>query len=275
MVMLILAATPIGNLADASPRLRQVLTDATLIAAEDTRTTRQLLQLLQLETRAKLVALHDHNEQAKALELAELAAHNDVVVVSDAGMPTISDPGFKLVAQAVLLNVPITVVPGPSAALTALALSGLPTDRFAFEGFLARKDGQLRSQLQALQHDPRTLIFFESPHRIARSCAVLAEIFGPQRRAAICRELTKLHEEVLRGTLEHLAAQLADRQLKGEIVLVVAGAASPTLSREQATQQAVQLVASGVRLKDAAREVAAQSQFSARELYALLLAQQK
>ncbi|RRD36626.1 16S rRNA (cytidine(1402)-2'-O)-methyltransferase [Leucobacter sp. OH2974_COT-288] len=270
--MLILAATPIGNLADASPRLRQTLAMATVIAAEDTRKTKQLLQLLEITTAAKLIAVHDHNEKDKAEQLAQLAATSDVVLVSDAGMPTVSDPGYRVVAAAVLAEVPITVIPGPSAPVTALALSGMATDRFAFEGFLPRKTNDLTRTLSALKDDPRTLIFFEAPQRITVTLEQLAKIFGPERPVAICRELTKRYEEVLRGTAAELARELQQRQLKGEIVLVVAGATPQVMTAELAYQQVAERVAAGERLKDACRAVAASTGASARELYDLALA---
>ncbi|MBB4072149.1 16S rRNA (cytidine1402-2'-O)-methyltransferase [Canibacter oris] len=267
-----MAATPIGNLADASPRLRQTLAMATVIAAEDTRKTKQLLQLLEITTAAKLIAVHDHNEKDKAEQLAQLAATSDVVLVSDAGMPTVSDPGYRVVAAAVLAEVPITVIPGPSAPVTALALSGMATDRFAFEGFLPRKTNDLTRTLSALKDDPRTLIFFEAPQRITVTLEQLAKIFGPERPVAICRELTKRYEEVLRGTAAELARELQQRQLKGEIVLVVAGATPQVMTAELAYQQVAERVAAGERLKDACRAVAASTGASARELYDLALA---
>lgn len=265
--MLILAATPIGNLADASKRLRETLATAEVIAAEDTRKTKQLLQLLEINTTAKLVPLHDHNEKDKAAQLAEQARAQDVVLVSDAGMPTVSDPGYRVVAYAVLHEVPVTVVPGPSAPITALALSGMATDRFAFEGFLPRKQGELRKKLQALAADQRTLIFFESPRRIADSVIAIAEIFGADRRVAVCRELTKMHEEVIRLEAAALVDYLRSRELKGEIVLVIEGAAAPPIDADDALQQVVARVQAGQRLKDAAREIAQQNGLKPRELY--------
>lgn len=262
--MLILAATPIGNLGDASRRLIETLEQVEVIAAEDTRTTVQLLRALGVGNRPRLIALHEHNERDKAAELAELARDADLLLVSDAGMPTVSDPGFVLVQAAISAGVRVTALPGPSAVLTALALSGLPTDRFVFEGFLPRK-GRLTG-LRALASEPRTLVFFESPHRIAEALADLASAFGESRQAAVCRELTKLHEEVARGTLAELAAHFADGA-RGEIVIVVAGAEPASASLEGGVARVLALVAEGSRLKEASAEVAEHTGLSRRELY--------
>ncbi|TXK19473.1 16S rRNA (cytidine(1402)-2'-O)-methyltransferase [Homoserinibacter sp. GY 40078] len=262
--MIILAATPIGNLGDASRRLVEALGNAEVIAAEDTRTTIQLLRALAIGNRPRLVALHEHNEVARVAELVELARDADVLVLSDAGMPTISDPGFPLVQAAAEAGVTVTAIPGPSAVLTALAVSGLPTDRFCFEGFLPRK-GRLQA-MRPLAAEPRTLVFFESPHRIGAALADLAEAFGPDRRAAVCRELTKLHEEVARGTLSELAERFAEGA-RGEIVIVVAGAEPVAASVDDALGQVRALTASGMRLKEATAEVAEATGLSRRELY--------
>ncbi|UXW84915.1 16S rRNA (cytidine(1402)-2'-O)-methyltransferase [Microbacterium azadirachtae] len=269
--MIILAATPIGNLGDASRRLVEVLENATVIAAEDTRTTQRLLQALGIANRPRLIALHDHNEKAKAGELAELAESQDLVVLSDAGMPTVSDPGYGLVAAAAERGVTVTAIPGPSAVVTALAVSGLPTDRFTFEGFLPRKPGERRSALTALATEPRTMVFFESPSRLAATLGDMAAVFGDDRRAAVCRELTKLYEEVRRGGAAELAAW-AEHGVKGEIVVVVEGAAPREVSAEDALAQVQALVASGVRLKEACAEVAAATGLGSRDLYQAALA---
>ncbi|MFT4028777.1 MAG: 16S rRNA (cytidine(1402)-2'-O)-methyltransferase [Protaetiibacter sp.] len=266
--MIILAATPIGNLGDASRRLVEALESAEVIAAEDTRTTVQLLRALGIENRPRLVALHEHNENARAAELVELARDGELLVLSDAGMPTVSDPGFPLVAAAASAGVTVTAIPGPSAVLTALAVSGLPTDRFCFEGFLPRKGRP--AALRPLAGEQRTLVFFESPHRIGEALADLAAAFGPERRAAVCRELTKLHEEVARGTLAELAERFADGT-RGELVIVVAGAAPATASLDDALARVHALTASGVRLKDATAEVAEATGLSRRELYGAAL----
>jgi 16S rRNA (cytidine1402-2'-O)-methyltransferase len=268
--VLLLAATPIGNLGDASRRLIDALTSAEVIAAEDTRTTVQLLRALGIENRPRLVALHEHNERDRAGELVELARDGVLLVLSDAGMPTVSDPGFVLVQAAIAAGVTVSALPGPSAVLMALALSGLPTDRFAFEGFLPRK-GRLPA-LRALASETRTLIFFESPHRVGDALRDLAEAFGPGRPAAVCRELTKLYEEVVRGTLAELAERFADGG-RGEIVLVVGGAPPATASLEDGVARVAMLVAEGSRLKEAAAEVAELTGLSRRDLYEAALRQ--
>ncbi len=272
--MIILAATPIGNLGDASRRLIEVLENAQVVAAEDTRTTQRLLQALKIENRPRLIALHDHNEKQKAAELVALAADEDVVVVSDAGLPAVSDPGYGVVAAAVEAGVTVTAIPGPSAVLMALAISGLPTDRFTFEGFLPRKPGERRKVLRALAAEPRTMVFFESPSRLASALADMGEAFGVDRRIAVCRELTKLYEEVRRGTASELVTW-AEGGVKGEIVVVVEGAAPVEVSGDDALAQVQALVADGIRLKDAAAEVAAASGLSSRDLYQAALAARK
>ena len=262
--MIILAATPIGNLGDASRRLIEALGNATVIAAEDTRVTIHLMRALGIENRPRLIALHEHNESAKAVEIVELARDADVLVLTDAGMPAISDPGFPLVAAAAAAGVTVTALPGPSAVLTALALSGLPTDRFSFEGFVPRK-GRLAT-FRALAREPRTMVFFESPHRLAESLADIATALGEDRRVAVCRELTKLYEEVRRGTATELA-EWASSGVKGEICIVVEGAAPLELDIAAGVSQVLELVASGVRLKDASTEVAEATGLGRRDLY--------
>lgn len=265
--VIILAATPIGNLGDASARLRQALEDATVVASEDTRVTQRLLAGLGIANRPKLIALHEHNERARAADLVELARDGDLLVLSDAGMPTVSDPGFPLVQAAVEAGVDVTAIPGPSAVITALAVSGLPTDRFAFEGFLPRKAGERIRRLADLAADRRTLVFFEAPSRLAATLGALAEAFGDDRPAAVCRELTKLHEEVRRGPVGELAAWAADG-VRGEICIVVGGAAEPApADAGEAVARVVALAASGTRLKDAAAAVAAETGLGRRDLY--------
>ena len=264
--MLILAATPIGNLGDATRRLVDTLAAVELVAAEDTRVAQRLLQGLRIENRPRLIALHDHNERERAGELAELAASVDLLVLSDAGMPTVSDPGYHLVQAAIAAGVTVTALPGPSAVLTALAVSGLPTDRFAFEGFLPRKEGERGKLLAGLADERRTLVFFESPNRLAASLADIGRHFGEARRVVVARELTKLHEEVKRGTAAELAAW-AEGGVRGEIVIVTEGAAERVVSLDSGVAQVLELVASGTRLKDAAAEVAGATGLSRRELY--------
>ncbi|MFF9561886.1 16S rRNA (cytidine(1402)-2'-O)-methyltransferase [Leifsonia sp. NPDC014704] len=264
--MIILAATPIGNLGDASRRLVEVLSAATVVAAEDTRVAQRLLAGLGVENRPRLIALHDHNERDRAAELVELARDQDVVLLSDAGMPTVSDPGFHLVEAAAAAGVGVTALPGPSAVLTALAVSGLPTDRFTFEGFLPRKQGERLSTLRAVAAEQRTMVFFESPNRLAASLGDIATALGADRRVVVCRELTKLYEEVRRGTAAEVAAWAAEG-VRGEIVVVVAGAPPRAADPEAAVQQVLALVASGTRLKDAAAEVAEATGLGKRDLY--------
>jgi 16S rRNA (cytidine1402-2'-O)-methyltransferase len=264
--VIILGATPIGNLGDASRRLVETLERVGTVAAEDTRVTVQLLRGLGIENRPKLVALYEHNERERAADLVELARTEDVLVLSDAGMPTVSDPGYALVAAAIEAGVQVTALPGPSAVLTALALSGLPTDRFAFEGFLPRK-GRVAA-LRPLAAETRTLIFFESPHRIGDALGDLATAFGPDRRTAVCRELSKMYEEVVRGTLTELAERFADGA-RGEIVIVVEGAPAAATTTDLATAVAtvLDLAAGGLRMKEAAADVAAATGLTARDLY--------
>ena len=262
--MIILAATPIGNLGDASCRLIEALGNASVIAAEDTRTAMHLMSALGVENRPRLVPLHEHNELAKAAEIVELARDGDVLVLSDAGMPAISDPGFVLVQAAIAAGVTVTALPGPSAVLTALAVSGLPTDRFTFEGFVPRK-GRV-AYFTALAREPRTMIFFESPHRLGDALRDLAAGMQPDRRVVVCRELTKLYEEVKRGTASELAEYFAEG-VRGEIVLLVEGAAPATASLPAGIEQVQALVAAGARLRDASAEVADATGLSRRELY--------
>lgn len=269
--MLILAATPIGNLGDASRRLVEALSSATVIAAEDTRTTQRLLAALGVENRPRLIALHDHNEKDRAADLVETARTEDVLLLSDAGMPTVSDPGFAVVAAAAAADVPVTALPGPSAVITALAVSGLATDRFAFEGFPPRKQGERRTRLAELSAEPRTMVFFEAPSRLDQTLADMAAAFGGDRRAAVCRELTKLHEEVVRGRLADLV-EWAERGVRGEIVVVVAGAERRAVVFADAVAQVAELVATGTRLKEAASEVSRATGHSSRELYQAALA---
>lgn len=224
---MILAATPLGRPADASARLRDALATAPVIAAEDTRRLQRLCADLGVAPVGRIVSFFDANEASRVpLLLDALRAGEDVLVVSDAGMPSVSDPGYRLVVAAVAERVPVTSLPGPSAVTTALAVSGLPVDRFCFEGFLPRKGGERRRALAALIDERRTMVFFEAPHRLAAALADLAAVFGADRVAAVCRELTKTYEEVRRGDLAELAAWAAG-DVRGEITLVVAGAPAP------------------------------------------------
>lgn len=263
----LLAATPIGDTSDAPPRLLAALQEAEIVAAEDTRRLLALAARLGIRIPGRIVSLHEHNEQARAAELVEAAKGGAfVVVVTDAGMPSVSDPGYRLVRAAIDDDVRVSVLPGPSAALTALAISGLPTDRFAFEGFLPRKDGERSRALAALAHDPRTLIFFESPRRVGETLAAMADAFGPERPAAVCRELTKTYEEVRRGTVAELAAAFEGGVL-GEVSIVVGGAPAADADAAGAVEEVLALADLGVRLKDAAAHVASRSGLKSRDLY--------
>ena len=267
---ILLAATPIGDVRDASPRVVAALEGADIVAAEDTRRALALASRLGIKLGGRLIALHDHNEAEKAAGIVEAARGGArVVFVSDAGMPTVSDPGFRLARAAIDAGVPLSVLPGPSAPLVALALSGLPSDRFAFEGFLPRKDGEATRYLQDLATDPHTLIFFESPRRAAATLTRMAEVLGGDRRAALCRELTKDYEEVRRGTLGELA-EGADNIL-GEVTIVVAGY-EHSARAEDHVGAVLALAAEGMRLKDAAAEVAAATGARKNDLYKAALA---
>jgi 16S rRNA (cytidine1402-2'-O)-methyltransferase len=220
-------ATPIGNLADLSERAREALAGADVIAAEDTRHTAALLKTLGISK--PLLSLHEHNEARRvAALLARLAAGERVALVSDAGTPLLSDPGYELVRRAAAAGFSVSAIPGPSAITAALAIAGLPTDRFCFEGFLPARQGERRAALQALAHEPRTVVFFEAPHRIAASLADMAATLGAKREAVVARELTKAHETIYRGTLQELAQRAAAEAnfARGEITLIVHGAAA-------------------------------------------------
>ena len=265
--LILLAATPIGDVEDAPPRLRRALADADLIAAEDTRRLLNLAGRLGVPLTSPVVSLYEHNEVERAGELIAAAQQGKfVLVVSDAGVPTVSDPGFRLVRAAIDAGVRVSAVPGPSAALTALSVSGIASDRFCFEGFLPRKRGDRRRALSDLTAERRTMIFFESPRRVGETLADMAEILGAERAAALCRELTKTHEEILRDTLGNLSSQVSGGVL-GEVTLVVAGAPELVVSLPDLVRTVKALVAGGVRLKDAVSDVAEASHVSKRELY--------
>jgi hypothetical protein len=270
--MVILAGTPIGDTASASPRLVQTLQGAQVIAAEDTRRLTDLLHRLQISTSARVVSYFEGNEAARTQELLEaLLAGQDVVVVTDAGMPSVSDPGFRLVSAAIEHGVRVTSVPGPTAVTTALAISGMPTDRFCFEGFLPRKRGERRRRLQELVDEPRTTVLYEAPHRVADLLHDAVEVLGAQRHAAICRELTKTYEEVHRGTLAQLR-DWVEQGVRGEITLVLAGAAAQTVSLADAVGMVDEVVADGEKTSRAVAGIAARTGLRRRELYDAFLA---
>jgi 16S rRNA (cytidine1402-2'-O)-methyltransferase len=271
--ILTLAAAPIGQPADASARLAAALQAAGLIAAEDTRRVRRLAGALGVRLTGRIVSYYDDVESRRAPALLdELAAGQDVLLITDAGMPGVSDPGYRLVAAAVQAGIRVTVLPGPSAVTTALVVSGLPSDRFVFEGFPPRKAGERTRRFAQLADEHRTLVFFESPRRVGATLAELAAAFGADRRAAVCRELTKTHEEVLRGTLGQLSDRLKDGVL-GEVTLVVAGA-SPLPEPVAATDAVAEVLARvqrGASRRDAVAAVAAELGLRRRELYAAVI----
>jgi 16S rRNA (cytidine1402-2'-O)-methyltransferase len=260
--LLVLAGTPLGDPADAPPRLAAELASADVIAAEDTRRLRRLATELGVAPAGRVVSYFEANEGARTPELvARLVEGARVVLVTDAGMPSVSDPGFKLVAAAVAAGVRVTAVPGPSAVLTALALSGLPVDRFCFEGFAPRKAGERARALAANAAERRTMVYFEAPHRLAETLAAMAEAFGADRPAAVCRELTKTYEEVRRGPLAELAAW-AQPGVRGEITIVVAGATQKAAAGATAEELAALVAgreAVGVHRKEAIAAVAAET----------------
>jgi 16S rRNA (cytidine1402-2'-O)-methyltransferase len=273
--VLVLAATPIGDPRDAAPRLAQEIAGADVVAAEDTRRLSRLCAALEVSPAGSVLSYHEHNEASRTADLlARLVAGERVVVVTDAGMPSVSDPGYRLVSAAVEAGVRVTCVPGPSAVLMALAVSGLPVDRFAFEGFPSRKAGERLRALQALATERRTMIFFEAPHRLDATLAAMAEAFGDDRPAAVCRELTKTYEEVRRGGLRSLAEWAAEG-VRGEITIVVGGAPEVAVDLASALHDVQDRVAAGERLKDVTTDVAAATGLSRKELYNAALAARK
>jgi 16S rRNA (cytidine1402-2'-O)-methyltransferase len=272
---LIFAATPMGNVKDASARLVAAIQQADVIAAEDTRKFMNLSSRLGVRFNAQLVSHFEANEAGRVGQLLDsVAAGNLVLVVSDAGMPQVSDPGYRLAVAAIESGIDYQVLPGPSAVLTALLLSGLPADRFCFEGFLPRKSGDRVRALTQLAHEPRTMIFFEAPHRLAKTLNDMAEVFGPDRIAAVAREMTKTYEEVIRGSLQELNVWAAG-EIKGEITLVLAGSNS-TAASEMSLAELVTLVqeevAAGASMKDAAAAVSREFGRSKRDVYEAVIA---
>ncbi|HEY5518734.1 MAG TPA: 16S rRNA (cytidine(1402)-2'-O)-methyltransferase [Cellulomonas sp.] len=271
---LVLAATPIGDVEDASLRLRRLLAEADVVAAEDTRRLRGLAARMGVSIGGRVVSYHEHNEIARATELLDVVrGGGTVLVVTDAGMPTVSDPGFRVVAAAVEAGLPVTAAPGPSAVLTALALSGLPTDRFCFEGFPPRKVGERVRAFADLSGERRTMVFFESPRRLAATLAAMVDGFGADRAAAVCRELTKTYEEVVRLPLAQLADWAAADEVRGEISIVIAGAPARVASVADVVAEVLTRADGGERLKDAVAEVAEAAGVGKRELYAAAIAQ--
>jgi 16S rRNA (cytidine1402-2'-O)-methyltransferase len=270
--VLVLAATPIGRVEDASPRLARELAEADVVAAEDTRRLKRLTSELGVTIGGRVVSYFEGNEvQRTPALLEELEAGRRVLLVTDAGMPSVSDPGYRLVAAAVAADVPVTAVPGPSAVLTALAVSGLPVDRFCFEGFLPRKQGERARRLAALAAEERTLVFFEAPHRTEAALAAMAEAWGEERVAAVCRELTKTHEEVRRGPLAELVAWAADG-VRGEVTIVVSGSTGADLPTDDESLRAAvaEREAAGMSRKEAIVEVARTAGVPKRNVYNLV-----
>ncbi|HYI59160.1 MAG TPA: 16S rRNA (cytidine(1402)-2'-O)-methyltransferase [Microlunatus sp.] len=266
--LLVLAGTPIGDVTDASPALVRALIEADMIAAEDTRRLRSLLERLGASTAARIVSYFDGNEVARTPELvAALVDGATVVVATDAGMPSVSDPGYRVVVAAVEAGVRVTAVPGPSAVLTALAVSGLPVDRFCFEGFLPRKPGERGRRLAELAREPRTMVLFEAPHRTMEMLTAAADVLGADRRGVVCRELTKTYEEIVRGGLGELATWAAGG-VRGEVTIVIAGVTSdPATELAGAVERVKARVADGVRLREAVAEVAAATGVRKNALY--------
>ncbi|MFI5889449.1 16S rRNA (cytidine(1402)-2'-O)-methyltransferase [Actinoplanes sp. NPDC051513] len=270
----VLAGAPLGNIGDASARLREVLASADVVAAEDTRRLARLARDLGVTVTGRVVSYFEGNDERRTPELVEaLERGATVAVVTDGGMPSVSDPGYRLVRAALDAGFPVTAAPGPSAVTTALALSGLPSDRFVFEGFLPRSGSHRRSRLRELAAEPRTLVFFEAPHRIAAALADLVPAFGDDRPAAVCRELTKTYEEIRRGTLAELARWAAEGEPRGEITLVVAGAPAgppPRPSDEELREAVAEREAAGASRRDAIQAVAGDFGLKKREVYSLV-----
>lgn len=269
MSVLYIVGTPIGNLGDISPRALETLQEADFIAAEDTRVTVKLLNHFGIKK--PLVSYYQHNLRERGQEIIRrMLAGESCAIVTDAGMPCISDPGEDLVALCHESGIPVRVIPGPTAALSALAASGLPTGRFSFEGFLSVKPGSRRERLLEVKDDPRTLIFYEAPHKLRATLSDMAAVFGPERRVALCRELTKVYEEVIRTTLAQAVELYQEKEPKGEFVLVIEGAPpadAPVLTFAEAVELVVQMSGCGVSLSDAAKNVAADSGYKKGELY--------
>jgi 16S rRNA (cytidine1402-2'-O)-methyltransferase len=271
---LILAATPLGNPGDASSRLKSAIQDATIIAAEDSRRFHRLCQDIEVTFTAKVVSFFEGNEEDRTKELlAELKNGATVLVVSDAGMPTISDPGFRLMREAIAQGSQVQVIPGPSAVTMAIALSGLPTDRFSFEGFPPRTAGARTSTFEKLRFEERTMVFFEAPHRLKESLSDAVEVFGPERKGAICREMTKRYEESIRGTLSELLNWANSNEVLGEITVVIQGAEIDSAQRtaNDMVNRVREFEAAGMDRKGAIATVADEFGISKRLVYAAVV----
>lgn len=271
---LTLAATPLGNPGDASPRLKQAIIDAEVIAAEDSRRFHRLAADLGVTFTARIISFFDGNETVRTEEVITLLqSGKKVLVVSDAGMPTISDPGFRLTRDAIALGISVVVIPGPSAPTMALALSGLATDRFTFEGFLPRSSGARTSHLETLRFEERTMVFFEAPHRITDSLRDAASILGTDRRAAVCREMTKTYEETVRGSLQELIDWSQSKEILGEITLVIEGVpvGAAIKSAEEIVARVREFESAGMDRKDAIATVAKESELPKKVVYAAVV----
>ena len=271
---LVLAATPLGNPLDASERLKQAIASAEIIAAEDSRRFHRLASDLGVTFTAKVISFFEGNESDRTVEILELLrSGKEVLVVTDAGMPTISDPGFRLLRDAIAQKIETTVIPGPSAPTMAIALSGLPTDRFTFEGFAPRAQGARKSFYEKLRFEERTMVIFEAPHRLAESLTDALAIFGADRSAAICREMTKTYEEVVRGSLEELSQWSMSKEILGEITLVIAGSAagSEITSAADAVSRVKDYEAAGMDRKEAIATVADESGLPKKIVYAAVV----
>ena len=271
---LILAATPLGNPGDASPRLKAAIESASIIAAEDSRRFHRLCSDIEVTFTARVLSFFEGNEEDRTRELlGELQSGASVLVVSDAGMPTISDPGFRLMRDAIQCGIEVQVIPGPSAVTMAVALSGLPTDRFTFEGFPPRASGARLASFEKLRHEERTMVFFEAPHRIGDSLGDAVAVFGAQRRAAICREMTKRYEETIRGTLAELSSWADSNEVLGEITLVVEGAStdSASMSADEMVARVREFEGAGMDRKAAIASVAQEFGIAKRLVYAAVV----
>ena len=271
---LILAATPLGNPGDASARLKAAIENATIIAAEDSRRFHRLCSDIEVTFTARVLSFFEGNEEERSRELlGELQSGATVLVVSDAGMPTISDPGFRLMRDAIQLGIDVSVIPGPSAVTMAVALSGLPTDRFTFEGFPPRASGARLATYEKLRHEERTMVFFEAPHRLGDSLGDAVTVFGALRRGAICREMTKRYEETIRGTLTQLSSWADSNEVLGEITLVIEGAStdSAAMTAEGMVSRVREFEGAGMDRKAAIASVAQEFGIAKRLVYAAVV----
>ena len=272
---LLLAGVPLGNPGDASARLISAISSASIIAAEDSRRFQRLCQDLGVASQAKVLSFFEGNEEGRTEQLLnELKNGADVLVVTDAGMPTVSDPGFKLVRSAIEANIPVEVLPGPSAVTTALALSGLPTDRFCFEGFVPRTQGAREKFFDQLKFEPRTIVFFEAPHRLIDTLNVAVNILGADRKAALCREMTKTYEETVRGNLATLSEWANSKEVLGEITIVIEGAinGAKEINQEKIVAAVRKLESVGMDRKEAVASIAAELNLPKREVFDAMVA---